>query len=143
MKIMTDPYADLLLIEDDPDEVRLTLRVFEAANLGNTLHVARDGVEALAFLSNADMRHPKLILLDWASPKLDGSKFLERIKCNPDTSWIPVIVLASSIRERDAVWASETRADGCIVRPFDFERFMEALHKIGRLWLEVDQTEAA
>jgi two-component system response regulator len=140
---MSDPRAHILLIEDDLEDVRLTLRVFRDANLGNTAHVVGDGVEALEFLSRADARRPSLILLDWASPKLDGREFLRRVRSNPDTSMIPVIVLASSSGEQDTVRASEIAADGCIVRPFDFEQFMEAVREIGRLWLEVDQTEAA
>jgi two-component system response regulator len=140
---MTDPYADILLIEDDPDDVRLALQVFKAANLGNPLHVVRDSVEALAFLSGGNARQPKLILLDWESPQLDSREFLQRIRSNPDTSWIPVIVLAGSRGERDAMQTSEIGVGGCIVRPFDFEQFMEAVREIGRLWFEVDQTEAA
>jgi two-component system response regulator len=140
---MTDRYADILLIEDDPDDVRLALQVFKAANLGNPLHVVRDGVEALAFLSGGDAQQPKLILLDWESPQPDGREFLRRIRSNPDTSRIPVIVLAASHGERDAMRTSEIGVGGCIVRPFDFEQFMEAVREIGRLWFEVDQAEAA
>jgi DNA-binding response OmpR family regulator len=140
---MTDAYADILLIEDDPDDVRLTLQVFRAANLGNTLHVVRDGVAALELLSSTDAQKPKLILLGWASLKLDGRHFMQRIKSNPATSLIPVIVLAASSREQDAMRAAEIAADGWIVRPFDFERFMEAIRGISRLWFEVDHTEAA
>jgi CheY-like chemotaxis protein len=105
------------------------------------LHVVRDGAEALAYLSGGDARQPKLILLDWESSQLDSREFVQRIRSNPDTRWIPVIALAAS--RGDVTLTSEIGVGGCIVRPFDFEQFMEAVREIGRLWFEVDQTEAA
>jgi two-component system response regulator len=141
---MLDQCADILLVEDNLDDVKLALLAFKGANLGNTVHVARDGVEALEFLfgpaSGGDQINPKgpmLILLDLKLPRLDGHEVLRRIRSDPRTSGIPVIVLTSSSEERDVMRTYESGADSYIVKPFDFEQFTESARDIGKYWLVI------
>jgi two-component system, response regulator len=106
---MTEQRAEILLVEDNPNDVKLTLNAFKTANLANSVHVARDGVEALEFLFGAASpgdklpERPRLILLDLKLPRLDGHEVLKRIKGDPRTSAIPVVVLTSSAEERDVM----------------------------------------
>jgi PAS domain S-box-containing protein len=146
---MADERADFLLVEDSPNDVRLTLHAFKIANLANSVHVARDGVEALEYLFgaalNADQEvpeRPKLILLDLKLPRLDGHEVLKRIKTDPRTSGIPVVVLTSSGEERDVMRTYEVGADSYIVKPVDFEQFTEAVREFGKYRLEVNPTES-
>jgi two-component system response regulator len=141
---MLNQCADILLVEDDLDDVKLALLAFKGANLGNTIHVARDGVEALEFLfcsaSGVDQispAGPKLILLDLKLPGPDGHEVLRRIKSDPRTSGIPVIVLTSSSEEQDVMRAYGSGAHSYIVKPFDFEQFMESVRDIGTFWLVI------
>jgi len=145
---MADERADFLLVEDNPDDVVLTLRAFKTANLANTVHVARDGVKALEYLFGAALDRdqripetPKLILLDLKLPRLDGHEVLKRIKNDPRTTGIPVIVLTSSSEERDIMRSYEIGADSYIVKPIDFEQFTDAVREVGRYWLVVDPRE--
>jgi two-component system response regulator len=142
---MLEKSTDILLVEDDIADVKLALRAFKAANFGNTIHVVRDGVEALDFLfgagSDADgkMPHaPGLILLDLKLPRLDGHELLQRIKGNPRTSGIPVIVLTSSGDERDVMRTYELGVNSYMVKPLDFEQFTEGSRSIGKLWFRFD-----
>jgi two-component system response regulator len=142
---MTDQRADILLVEDNPNDVKLTLHAFERANLANSVHVARDGVEALEFLfggaSNPDEkipRRPKLVLLDLKLPRVDGHEVLKRIKSDPRTSGIPVVVLTSSSEERDVMKTYDLGANSYIVKPVDFEQFTEAVRDIGKYWLVIN-----
>ena len=142
---MFEKIVDILLVEDDIDDVKLALQAFGVANLGNTVHVARDGVEALEFLfgagPDADKKEPKtpgLILLDLKLPRLDGHELLKRIKGDPRTSGIPVIVLTSSGEERDVMRTYELGVNSYIVKPVDFAQFTEAARGIGKFWLVFD-----
>jgi two-component system response regulator len=144
---MLDQHAEILLVEDNPNDVKLTLHAFKTANLANTVHVARDGVEALEFLfggaSDADQKipeRPKLILLDLKLPRLDGHEVLKRIKSDPRTSWIPVVVLTSSSEERDVMRTYGSGANSYIVKPVDFEQFTESVRDIGKYWLVINHT---
>jgi two-component system response regulator len=143
LKIMPEQNSDILLVEDDIDDVTLALAAFAAANLGNKLHVARDGVEALEFLFGAasdeeNPRRPGLILLDLKLPRLDGHEVLRRIKSDPRTSAIPVIVLTASDAERDVAQTYEVGVNSYIVKPVDFEQFTEAVRNVGKYWLVFD-----
>jgi two-component system, response regulator len=107
---MTDQRADILLVEDNPNDVMLTLHAFKTANLANSVHVVRDGLEALEFLfgdglesGEKNPERPKLILLDLKLPKIDGHEVLRRIKGDSRTRAIPVVVLTSSAEERDVM----------------------------------------
>jgi two-component system response regulator len=142
---MIDQRGDILLVEDNSNDVKLTLHAFKTANLANTIHVARDGVEALEFLfctgphAGRDIRElPKLVLLDLKLPRLDGHEVLKRIKGDPRTARIPVVVLTSSSEERDVMKTYEVGANSYIVKPVDFEQFTEAVRDLGKYWLEIN-----
>ena len=146
---MTDQRAEILLVEDNLNDVKLTLNAFKTANLANSVHIARDGVEALEFLfgaaSSADEKipeRPKLILLDLKLPRLDGHEVLKRIKDDPRTSAIPVVILTSSAEERDVMRTYEVGANSYIVKPVDFEQFTDSVRDIGKYWLEINHTQS-
>jgi CheY-like chemotaxis protein len=145
---MVDQRAEILLVEDNPNDVKLTLHAFKMANLANTVHVARDGVEALEFLFGAELdsgerlpERPKLILLDLKLPRLDGHEVLKRIKNDPRTCGIPVVVLTSSSEERDVMRTYEVGANSYIIKPVDFEQFTESVRDIGKYWLEINHPQ--
>jgi two-component system response regulator len=145
---MIDQRADILLVEDNPNDVELTLQAFKTANLANTVHVARDGVEALEFLFGAALDNdqaiqarPRLILLDLKLPRLDGHEVLKRIKGDRRTSGIPVVVLTSSSEERDVMRTYEMGANSYIIKPVDFEQFTEAVRDIGKYWLVINHIQ--
>jgi two-component system response regulator len=146
---MTAQRADILLVEDNPNDVKLTLHAFKSANLANSVHVARDGVEALEYLFGATPvaeeavpEKPKLILLDLKLPRLDGHEVLKRIKNDPRTSAIPVVVLTSSSEERDVMQTYEVGANSYIVKPVDFEQFTESVRDIGKYWLVINHPQS-
>lgn len=146
---MLEQRADILLVEDNANDVKLTLHAFKTANLANTVHVARDGVEALEFLfctglyADRSMQEPpKLILLDLKLPRLDGHEVLKRIKGDPRTAGIPVVVLTSSSEERDVMRTYEVGANSYIIKPVDFEQFTESVRDIGKYWLEINHVQA-
>ena len=147
---MPDQRAEILLVEDNPNDVKLTLHAFKIANLANAVHVARDGVEALEYLfgveSAPDQRvpeKPKLILLDLKLPRADGHEVLRRIKADPRTSGIPVVVLTSSSEERDVMRTYEVGANSYIVKPVDFEQFTEAVRDVGKYWLVINHVQGS
>jgi two-component system response regulator len=144
---MTEQRADILLVEDNPSDVKLTLHALKTANLANSIHVARDGVEALEFLFGAALNtdqdipeRPKLILLDLKLPRLNGHEVLKRIKEDPRTCGIPVVVLTSSGEERDVMQTYQVGANSYIIKPVDFEQFTEAIRDIGKYWLVINHT---
>jgi two-component system, response regulator len=146
---MLDRRADILLVEDNPNDVKLTLLAFKTANLANTVHVARDGVEALEYLfgdaSSPDQvlsQRPKLVLLDLKLPRLDGHEVLKRIKGDPRTAAIPVVVLTSSGEERDVMRTYEIGVNSYIIKPVDFEQFTEAVRDIGKYWLTINHPKS-
>jgi two-component system response regulator len=145
---MLDPRADILLVEDNPDDVELMLHAFKTANLANVIHVARDGVEALDFLFCTGAHAgrgiedtPKLVLLDLKLPRLDGHEVLKRIKGDPRTAAIPVVVLTSSTEERDVMRTYQVGANSYIVKPVDFEQFTESVRDIGKYWLVINHVQ--
>ena len=144
---MIGQHTDILLVEDNPNDVELTLHAFKDANLANTIHVARDGVEAVEFLFGADpsdvakvATKPKLILLDLKLPRFDGHEVLKRVKSDPRTNSIPCGVLTSSSEERDVMRTYDSGANSYIVKPVDFEPFTEAVRDIGAYWLVLNHT---
>jgi two-component system response regulator len=133
----------ILLIEDNPDDVELTLLAFSRSKLTNEVTVARDGVEALELLhGTADkpaMPLPALVLLDLKLPRVDGFEVLRQIREHPHTRLLPVVVLTSSSQERDLVETYSTGANSYIVKPVDFEQFVVSAQQIGMYWLMLNR----
>ncbi len=143
---MTEQPVEILLVEDNPNDVELTLHALKKHNLANRIHVVRDGAEALDFIfgsgAYAGRRledHPKVILLDLKLPLVDGLEVLERIKSDPHTRTIPVVVLTSSREEPDIARSYELGANSYIVKPVDFQQFAEAVRHLGLYWLLLNQ----
>jgi len=138
--------VEILLVEDNPNDVTLTLRAFKRYNLSNGVHVVRDGAEALEFIfgtgtyaTRSFEPTPRVILLDLKLPKVDGLEVLQRIKADPRTRVIPVVVLTSSREQRDIVESYQLGVNSYIVKPVDFEQFTEAMRQIGLYWLLLNQ----
>ena len=136
----------ILLVEDNPDDVTLTLRALKKNNLLNEVIVARDGVEALDYLfcegnyANRAPEHlPELILLDLKLPKVDGLEVLKRIRANGRTKLLPVVILTSSNEQSDIISGYELGVNSYIRKPVDFEQFIEAVRQLGLYWLVLNQ----
>ena len=129
---------EILLVQDNPRDVDLTIRVFKKANITNPLNVARDGEEALdlvfADANRGNLRRTLLILLDLNLPKISGLEFLRRIKAAEQTQDIPVIILTLSIRDRDIAECRKLGVEDYIVRPVDFQNFSEVTARFGLAW---------
>jgi len=144
---MSNPnQIEILLVEDDPDDLEMTVRALRKANLANRIHTARDGAEALQFIfgpesqsSHPIANFPKMILLDLKLPKVDGMEVLQRIKSDPRTKMIPVIMLTSSKEQSDVMKSYRFGANSYIVKPVDFERFAVAVQELGVYWLLLNQ----
>ena len=139
---MTEKHVEILLVEDNPNDLALTLRAFQKNNLANHIHIARDGAEALEFIfctgayANRNIENgPKVILLDLKLPLVDGLEVLRRIKADPRTQRIPVVVLTSSREERDIVESYQLGVNSYIVKPVDFDQFTEVVRELGFYWL--------
>lgn len=144
---MNEPNAaHLLLVEDNPQDLELALRALGKANLSGRVHVARDGAEALDYVfcegphaARKITDAPKVILLDLKLPKVDGLDVLKRLKGDPRTKPIPVVVLTSSKEQSDIVESYDLGVNSYIVKPVDFERFTEAVSTLGLYWLLLNQ----
>jgi two-component system, response regulator len=141
-----ESHAEILLVEDNAQDLELTRRALQKGNLTNRIHVARDGAEAIEFLfcegEFADRKiedGPKVILLDLKLPKVDGLEVLRRIKNDPRTKSIPVVVLTSSKEQRDVVESYQLGVNSYIVKPVNFEGFAKAVQEIGMYWLLLNQ----
>jgi two-component system response regulator len=137
---------EILLVEDNPDDMDMTLRALRKANLANKIQVARDGAEALEFIfcegpfaGRQIESVPKVILLDLKLPKVDGFDVLRRIKGDPRTKTIPVVVLTSSKEQRDVVESYHLGVNSYIVKPVNFEGFLTAVSELGMYWLLLNQ----
>jgi two-component system response regulator len=132
----------ILLVEDNPDDELLTLRALRANNLGNHVEVARDGAQALDYLlgeGHAARPLPELCLLDLKLPKIDGLEVLQRLRANPRTRGLPVVVLTSSREEQDIITSYELGANSYVRKPVDFEQFLEAVRQLGLYWLVLSE----
>ena len=134
--------VEILLVEDNPQDLELALRALQKANVSNRIQVARDGVEALEFVfgegAHAGRRlsdGPKVILLDLKLPKVDGLEVLRRVKGDPRTRMIPVVVLTSSEEQRDVIESYHLGVNSYLVKPVNFERFADAVRDLGFYWL--------
>jgi CheY-like chemotaxis protein len=144
---MTAPNAvDILLVEDNPNDVELTLRALKKAELANPVFVVGDGAEALdflfatgAFAARATAEVPKVVFLDLKLPKVDGLEVLRRLKSDPARKRIPVVMLTSSREESDLVKSYELGVNSYIVKPVDFEKFVGAVSQIGLYWLLLNE----
>lgn len=143
---MPESYVEILLVEDNPYDVELTMHALRQHQLANRIHVVRDGAEALDFLfcrgsyagrSIADT--PKVVLLDLKLPLIDGMEVLRQVKANPHTQAIPVVVLTSSREERDIIETYQLGVNSYIVKPVDFGQFTDAVRQIGLYWVLLNE----
>ena len=143
---MFENVVEILLVEDNPNDVRLTLHALRNYNLTNNIHVIRDGAEALDFIfctgeyaQRTTAQPPKVILLDLKLPLVTGLEVLQRIKADERTRLIPVVVLTSSREERDIVDSYRLGVNSYITKPVDFEQFAEAVRTLGMYWVLLNQ----
>lgn len=137
----------ILLVEDNADDVKLTLRAFKKANIANELVVVRDGEEALALLARnedqATKRRPRMppavVLLDLKLPKVDGLEVLRQMRADPRLRRLPVVVLTSSKEEQDIIRSYDLGANSYIRKPVDFEQFIQAVQRLGLYWLLLNE----
>jgi two-component system, response regulator len=141
--------VDILLVEDNPNDIELTIHAFKRNNLVNNVHVVRDGAEAIDFLlgsgsyTGRDIKNaPRVILLDLKLPGIDGLDVLQQIKKDPRTSIIPVVMLTSSHLERDIIESYRLGVNSYIVKPVNFEKFIETVRNLGLYWLLVNEPPA-
>ncbi len=144
---MIENAVEILLVEDNPNDVELTLHAIRKNHLSNRIHVVRDGAEALEFIfctgayaERKIQETPKVILLDLKLPKVNGLEVLQRIKADPRTRATPVVVLTSSREERDVVESYRLGVNSYIVKPVDFKKFTEAVQQMGLYWLLLNQS---
>lgn len=133
--------VEILLVEDNPGDVRLTREALREGKVRNNLHVAPDGVEALRFLRRegeyAEVVRPDLILLDLNLPKKDGREVLEDIKADPQLRYIPVVVLTSSQAEQDILRAYDLHANCYVTKPVDLDQFIHVVRSIEDFWFTI------
>ncbi len=136
----------ILLVEDSPDDVDLTMRALEKNNISNRIVVCPDGAVALSYLheKGKDGRYlnelPQVVLLDLKLPKVDGLEVLKAVRANPRTRLIPVVVLTSSKEEKDMVESYSLGANSYVRKPVSFEEFLEAVRQLGLYWLLLNQS---
>lgn len=132
---------DVLLVEDDPGDELMTREAFEDNKIGNTLHVVRDGEEALDFLYRRgeyeNAPRPDLILLDLNLPKYDGRQVLEQVKSDTDLTDIPVVVLTTSAAEEDILRSYKLHANAYVTKPVDLDQFIRAVRQIDEFFVQV------
>jgi two-component system response regulator len=138
--------VDLLLVEDNPEDLELALLALKKASPSLRIHVSRDGHEAMDFIFGEGQfagrritETPKVIFLDLKLPKVDGIEVLKRIKTDPRTAAIPVVVLTSSNEQRDVVESYRLGVNSYIVKPVNFERYIDAVSQSGLYWMLINQ----
>jgi CheY-like chemotaxis protein len=143
---MTNGLKKILLVEDNPNDVELTLNALEKNNLANSVEVAIDGEEALDFLfrrgkfADRPEGHPIVVLLDLKLPKVDGLEVLKMIKTDEQMKLIPVVVLSSSSEEKDLADCYALGVNAYVVKPVDFHDFIEAVKGLGLFWAIINET---
>jgi two-component system, response regulator len=144
------PNETILLVEDNPDDVELTMRAFRKNKIANNVVVAHDGVDALDYLygqgtyagRNTTVM-PRLILLDLKMPRMDGLHVLERLRADERTRFTPVVILTSSKEEQDLINSYKSGANSYVRKPVDFNEFLEAVRNIGLYWLLINENAEA
>ncbi|HYV38944.1 MAG TPA: response regulator [Gemmataceae bacterium] len=143
---MVESSVEILLVEDNPNDVKLAVHAFKTHNLANNVHVVRDGAEALEYIFCTDRyaqrnieNGPKVILLDLKLPLVDGIEVLRRVKADPRTRTLPVVVMTSSKEEPDIEECYRLGVNSYIVKPVDFDQFTEAVRQLGYYWLLLNQ----
>lgn len=130
----------ILLVEDNPRDLELTLAALAKCQIANEIVIARDGAEALEFLRRSGAHcdrgpgDPAVVLLDLKLPKVDGLEVLEKVKSDPETRQIPIVMLTSSREERDLVRSYQLGVNAFVVKPVDFREFFEAIQDLGVFW---------
>ena len=142
---MPSEQIEILLVEDDPNDQKLALHALREEHLANKVQIARDGEEALDFLlcrgafeNRNPSDHPRLVLLDLKLPKVCGLDVLNRIRENPSTKTLPVVILTSSKQEEDLIRSYRLGVNSYIQKPVDFDRFREVVKQLGYYWLMVN-----
>jgi len=143
---MTNSQIEILLVEDNEEDVELTLHALRKEKLANHIHVARDGEEALDFLfcngtfsERASQSPLKLVMLDLKLPRVDGLEVLKKMRSDPRTKTIPVVILTSSKEERDLINGYDLGANSYIQKPVDFDQFRNTVKNLGLYWLVINQ----
>jgi two-component system, response regulator len=141
---MPEKAVELLLVEDNPDDVEMTLHVLKKNNISNSIKVVRDGAEALEYLLGAEgylapSYSPKVVMLDLKLPKVNGIEVLARIRSDPRTRSLPVVVLTSSREDSDLSRCYQLGVNSYIVKPVDFNQFNEAIRQLGLYWLLLNE----
>jgi two-component system, response regulator len=131
--------AEILLVEDNPNDAELTIRALKKNNLANNLVHLEDGQEALDYLYNENNEMPKLILMDVKMPRVDGIEVLRRLKSDEKRKIIPVVMLTSSKEDKDIIDAYNLGVNAYIVKPVDFDQFVKAVTELGFFWLILNQ----
>lgn len=144
---MVETAVEILLVEDNPCDAELTLHSLRSSKVTNHIEVVRDGAEALDFIfCTGEYAHrnienvPKVVLLDLKLPKVDGLEVLQRVKSDPRTCMIPVVVLTSSREDCDIIESYQLGVNSYIVKPVDFEQFTEAVRQLGLYWKLLNQS---
>ena len=140
---MNQQIVEILLVEDNPNDVELTLHAFDKHKLANAVQVARDGQEALDYLSGIDgnggNQRPKLVLLDLKLPKVDGLEVLRAIRASEQLRTLPVVMLTSSREERDIVESYDLGVNSYLVKSIDFDKFVETVQTLGLYWVLLNE----
>jgi len=144
---VTQKEATILLVEDNQDDIDLTLRAFHKSNVANRITIARDGQEALDYIfaacanvSRDPEAMPQVVLLDLKLPKVSGLDVLRALRADERTRRLPVVVLTSSKHERDLVESYDRGANSYVRKPVDFAQFIEAARQLGLYWLVLNET---
>ena len=139
--------VEILLVEDNPQDAEMTMRALKKHHLANNVLHVKDGAEALAFIfgtapyaERVPGNGPKVVLLDLKLPKVDGLEVLKKLKADPRTQMVPVVVMTSSREERDLIDSYKLGVNSYIVKPVEFDKFVESVKNLGLYWLLVNQT---
>jgi DNA-binding response OmpR family regulator len=143
---VTETTVEILIVEDNPNDLELAMHAFERHKFSNKIEVARDGQEALDYLLGTHGRAagapPKVILLDLKLPKVDGLEVLREIRSHENLKHLPVVILTSSREERDIVESYDLGVNSYIVKPVNFDKFVETVQTLGLYWLLLNEPPA-